>query len=140
LETGNTIQKGSPTGRSITLINSFAIKGQFFNFSTRGQWMWDELRVAVPNDRDAYSTIEQVRKEVDEETAKSFHAAEQEWTHLNRHFTAEPSVNMRPGSSGIDLVVRYVTRASERFEVRNRLYQRLLNLLHKPAAKSTSAS
>jgi uncharacterized protein (DUF1778 family) len=41
---------------------------------------------------------------------------------------------MRPGASGIDIVVRYVTRASERFEVRNRLYERVIGLLNQPPA------
>jgi hypothetical protein len=40
-------------------------------------------------------------------------------------------VDMRPAASGIDIVVRYVTRAGERFEMRNRLYQTVIGLLHK---------
>jgi len=38
-------------------------------------------------------------------------------------------VSLRPSSTGIDVLVRYVTRASERFLVRNRLYQRVIDLL-----------
>lgn len=132
LETGNTLDKGHPTGRRIAFINSFAIRGQYFNYSTTGQWMWDEIRVSIPPDRDAYATIEEVRQEVVDETEKDTLTAGEEWKRVNRRFTAEPAVDMRPGSSGIDLIVRYVTRASDRFEVRNRLYQRILNLLHKP--------
>ena len=45
-------------------------------------------------------------------------------------FSAAPVVNQRPANSGIDLRVRYVTRASERFEVRNRLYQHVIELMH----------
>ena len=41
LETGNWTDKGHPTGRRVTFMNSFAVTGQFFNFSTVGQWMWD---------------------------------------------------------------------------------------------------
>ena len=74
-----------------------------------------------------------MRKEVVDETANDTHTAQQEWKRVNRRFTAEPAVDMRPGSSGIDLVIRYVTRASDRFEVRNRLYHRILSLLHKPS-------
>ena len=40
-------------------------------------------------------------------------------------------MNLRPTGSGIDIRVRYVTRASERFGVRNRLYQRVIDLLRK---------
>ena len=54
--------------------------------------------------------------------------AEQEWkrgTHGQdlSSFSTDPAVNLRPSGSGIDIEVRYVTRASERFEMRNRLYR-----------------
>jgi len=39
---------GHPTGRRVTFINSFAIKGQSFNFSTAGPWLWDEITVGIP--------------------------------------------------------------------------------------------
>lgn len=95
--------------------------------------MWDEIRVGIPPELNASSTIDLVRQEVVHETAKDIQTAEEEWKRVNRSFTAEPAVDMRPGPSGIDLIVRYVTRASDRFEVRNRLYQRILSLLHKPS-------
>jgi hypothetical protein len=38
---------------------------------------------------------------------------------------------LAPGA--VDLVVRYVTRATERFDLRNRLYQSLIELLRTPA-------
>ena len=44
---------------------------------------------------------------------------------------------MRPGPSGVDLVVRYVTRAGERFDLRNRMYQCLLDLLREPDTGNT---
>ena len=51
LETGNLADKGLPTGRRITFMNRFAIRGQYFNFSTTGQWMWDEITVSCPRIR-----------------------------------------------------------------------------------------
>jgi uncharacterized protein (DUF1778 family) len=47
-------------------------------------------------------------------------------------------VNLRPSSSGIGIQVRYVTRASERFELRNRLYQRVVELLQQPPKPDSS--
>ena len=47
LETGNWTDSGHPTGRKVTFVNSFAIEGHYFNFSTSGQWLWDELTVSV---------------------------------------------------------------------------------------------
>jgi small-conductance mechanosensitive channel len=139
LETGNWTDKGHPTGRRVTFINSFAIRGQFFNFSTTGQWMWDELSVSVPAGEDTYSTIEKIHKAVIDATEKDAHIAETEWKRNSRsqglsQFTAEATVNLRPSASGVDVIVRYVTRAADRAETRNKLFQRVLDVLRTPAA------
>jgi small-conductance mechanosensitive channel len=140
LETGNWTDQGHPTGRRVSFINSFAIKGQYFNFSTTGQWMWDEITFSIPAAEESYALIELIHAAVLKETEKAARLAEVEWKRIARRhaglsqFAADPAVEMRPGASGINIVVRYVTRASERFEVRNRLYERVIGLLHKPPA------
>jgi len=136
LETGDLADKGHPTGRRITFINSFAIRGQFFNFSTHGQWMWDEITVAVPASANTQEMIQCIQEAVVSETAANAGVAEQEWKRGTRgdglsRFSATPVVNLRPSGSNIDIQVRYVTRASERFELRNRLYQHVVDLLQK---------
>ena len=55
LETGNWTSRGHPTGRRVTMINSFAIRGQYFNFTTHGQWMWDEIKLTVGSAAAAYA-------------------------------------------------------------------------------------
>ncbi len=138
LETGTLADKGLPTGRRITFMNGFAIRGQYFNFSTTGQWMWDELTVSPSPTADIHATVESIHKVVLEETEKNAKVAEQEWkrgTHgidLSR-FSATPVANLLPSGSGIDIQVRYITRASERFDLRNRLYQKILQLLRNPS-------
>jgi small-conductance mechanosensitive channel len=139
LETGNWTDKGHPTGRRVTFINSFAVTGQFFNFSTSGQWMWDEISVNVPAGEGTYKTIEAIHKAVLEQTEKDAKLAEAEWKSANKlqglgQFSATPSVDMRPAAAGIDILVRYVTRAGDRFEMRNKLYQTVIDLLHRPEA------
>jgi small-conductance mechanosensitive channel len=135
LETGNWTDKGHPTGRMVTFINNFAITGQYFNFSTSGQWMWDEISVNIPSGPDTSRTIEAIHTAVEKETAKDTAMAEEEWKRAAKqnvlsHFTAKPSVDMRPSAAGVDVLVRYVTRASERYEVRNRIYESVISLLH----------
>ena len=34
---------------------------------------------------------------------------------------------MRPAGAGVDVLIRYVTRASDRLKVRNRLYERVMD-------------
>jgi small-conductance mechanosensitive channel len=141
LETGNWTDKGHPTGRRVTFINKFAIAGQYFNFSTASQWMWDEITVNIPPGADTYKTIDAIHDAVIKETQNDASLAEREWQNSTSQnglsqFKAAPSVAMRPASSGVDIVVRYVTRAGDRFDMRNRLYQSVIDLLHKPQAKA----
>ncbi|MDP9039240.1 MAG: mechanosensitive ion channel [Acidobacteriota bacterium] len=138
LETGNWTDKGHPTGRRVTFINSFAIRGQYFNFSTAGQWMWDEISLNVPPGEGTYETIEAIHKAVLQQTSENASLAEAEWKGATKQrglsqFSAKPSVDLRPAASGIDVLVRYITRAGDRFEIRNKLYSTMIELLHKPA-------
>jgi small-conductance mechanosensitive channel len=137
LETGNWTDKGHPTGRRVMFMNSFAVTGQFFNFSTAGQWMWDEISLNVPAGEGTYKTIEAIHNAVLTQTEQDAKLAESEWKGAARmhelgQFSAVPSVDMRPAASGIDIIVRYVTRAGDRFEMRNKLYQTVIKLLHEP--------
>jgi len=135
LETGGLADHGLPTGRRITFMNGFAIRGQYFNFSTAGQWMWDEITVSVPAGADIDALMKELEKAVVAQTQENTRLAEQEWKHTGRgeglsRFSAEPVVTARPSGSGTDLHLRYVASASSRFELRNRLYEALAGLLH----------
>ena len=137
LETGNWADIGHPTGRHVAFINSFAIRGQYFNFSTTGQWMWDEISVSVPSSENTYAMVEDIHKAVVEETDKNATAAEQEWQRGSRadglgQFSADATVNLRPSAAGVDVLVRYVTRASDRADMRNKLFQRVLDVMRRP--------
>ena len=79
LETGNWSDSGHPTGRRVTFTNSFAIEGHYFNFSTSGQWLWDQLQVVVPTGQDPYPIVDAITKHVTDATAESTRQAEQEW-------------------------------------------------------------
>jgi small-conductance mechanosensitive channel len=145
LETGNWTDKGHPTGRRVTFINNFAITGQYFNFTTSGQWMWDEITVNLPPGVDAAETVDAIHSSVLKETEKGAGLAEQEWQKTTHHnglsqFTAAPSVDLRPAGAGVDLVIRYVIRASDRFEMRNRVYQSIIDLLHKQSDEATAST
>ena len=137
LETSSLSGQGLPTGRSITFMNSYAIRGQYFNFSTAGQWMWDEIVATIPASADVNALAQRVESAVREETRDNARLAEREWRYASRdaglgRFDAAPVVNLRPSGAAIELHVRYVTPAAARFESRNRLYQRVIELLREP--------
>jgi small-conductance mechanosensitive channel len=134
LETGNWTDSGHPTGRRVTFTNSFAIEGHYFNFSTTGQWLWDELTLVLPTGKDPYPIVESIRKKVEQETHESAQQAEQEWRRAASSremsgFSAAPAISVKPVLGGVEVAVRYITRANERFTLRSKLNQSAVQLL-----------
>src|SRR6201997_5462926 len=134
LETGNWTDSSHPTGRRVTFKNSFAIEGHYFNFSTSGQWLWDELQIVVPSGQDPYPIVDAIQKKVLEVTSEGAQQAEREWQGAAKSRdmssrSAAPAINIRPVIGGIEIVVRYVVRASERYQLRAKLYEAAVSLL-----------
>jgi small-conductance mechanosensitive channel len=135
LETGNWTDAGHPTGRRVSFVNTFAIEGHFFNFTTSGQWMWDELELTIPSDQDRYAIIDALQKLVEKETEENARKAELEWSKTTTRYrvqsiSAKPAINVRPSGSGVEVSLRYITRAYERHETREKLYAAVLELMH----------
>jgi small-conductance mechanosensitive channel len=135
LEMGNWTNTGHPTGRRVSFMNGYAIEGHYFNFSTAGQWLWDELQVTVPASGDPYATAERIRELVEKETEADAQQATQDWERITRQygtqsFSARPSVDLRPASNGLEIQVRYIARGPQRYEVKSRLFRQIVDVLH----------
>ncbi len=134
LETGNWTANGHPTGRKVSFLNGYAIRGKYFNFSTVGQWMWDEIKVSVPPGTDVHPLIKGIYEATVKTTEADAKMAEAEWKRVTREegspqFSAMPSVNLRPGGAGVDILIRYITRAGVRVDTRNRLFSMIVELM-----------
>jgi small-conductance mechanosensitive channel len=143
LETGNWTDSGHPTGRRVTFTNSYAIEGHYFNFSTSGQWLWDELQVVLPTGEDPYPVIDAIQKSVVEATQATAKEAAKELRSAAGSrdigsFSAEPAINLRPVLGGIELSVRYITQANQRSQLRTKLNQAAVDLLGKRNVKTVS--
>ena len=141
LETGNWTDTGHPTGRKVSFVNNYAIEGHFFNFTTSGQWLWDELQILVPAEQDAYALLEPIQDAVVKETEANTRTAAEEWQRASSHYrvrsvSATPAVTLRPTSSGVEIHVRYITRAHERHAMRARVYQAIVQLLRRKGVET----
>jgi small-conductance mechanosensitive channel len=134
LETGNWTDSGHPTGRRVTFTNSFAIEGHYFNFSTSGQWLWDELQIVLPAGQNPYPIVDAIQKKVLEATSEGTRQAEQEWKGAAKSrdmntISAAPAINVKPVIGGTEISVRYITRANERSQLRAKLNHAAVDLL-----------
>jgi small-conductance mechanosensitive channel len=139
LETGNWSNQGHPTGRQVAFSNSFAMEKHYFNFSTSNQWLWDQLRVIVPSGGDPYAIARQIADTVERETREDAEKAAEDWDRVASKygassFSAKPAVDLRPSSSGLEVAVRYITKAPHRDRVKSRLFEVIVDLLHKRAS------
>jgi small-conductance mechanosensitive channel len=135
LETGNWTEPGHLTGREVAFMNMYAVNGYYFNFSTAGQWLWDELQVAIPVNQNPYPLIAKIQAIVAAETEVQAQAAEREWQRVShrygiRTFSAQPTVNLKLNDRGVIVVIRYIARADERTAVRQRLDHDVVKLFH----------
>ena len=133
LETGGW-SGGHPTGRRATFNNNFAIEGHYFNFSTSGRWLWDEVQIVVPTGQDPYPLADAMQKVIDEATADSAREAEAQWSASRRSprfspLSASPSIHLRPTPGGVEIVARYVTHVGEREDLRAKLYHLAVEML-----------
>ena len=145
LETGNWTAHGHPTGRKVSFLNGYAIRGKYFNFSTVGQWMWDEIKVTIPAGADTHPLIKKIYEAFVKATEENAKMAEAEWKRVTHEegspqFSAMPSVNLSPAGTGIDVVIRYITRAGVRVDMRNRLYAMILELMQGDTKGSGNAA
>jgi small-conductance mechanosensitive channel len=143
METGNWTDSGHPTGRRVTFTNSFAIEGHYFNFSTSGQWLWDELQIVLPAGQDPYPMLDAIHKKVIEATQATAEQAKQEWQGASGSrelggISVAPAVSVKPVVGGVEVAVRYITRASERYELRAKLNQAAVEILGGRAAPVSS--
>ncbi len=142
METGNWTDTGHPTGRKVAFVNSFAIEGHFFNFSTAGQWLWDELQVLIPEGQNPYPLVEKIQKMVEEETRSDSALAEQEWKTSTKNrlqsLSVVPAIHLRPTGAGVEMQVRYITSAHERYTMRSRMYEKIVGLMHGEAKSPTT--
>jgi hypothetical protein len=81
--------------------------------------LWDELTVTIPAAGDPYRMAEEIRTLVERETDPDSAEASQDWERVTskygaRSFSARPAVNLRPGVNGLEVAVRYITRAPQR--------------------------
>jgi small-conductance mechanosensitive channel len=134
LETGNWTDLSHPTGRRVTFTNGFAIAGHYFNFSTSGQWLWDELQIVLPAGQNPYPIVDALQKKVLEVTSDSAHQAELEWKGAAqlrdmKTLSTTPFISVKPVAGGTEIRVRYITHASERSEMRAKLYHAAVDLL-----------
>src|SRR2546430_9016193 len=132
------------SGRRVTFTKSVAIERHYFNFSTSGQWLWDELQVVLPAGQDPYPIVDAIQKKVVDATAESAKQAEQEWKNAARSrdmraLSAAPAINVKPVIGGVEIAVRYITRANERYQLRAKLNQAAVDLLGQKAVPPPAA-
>jgi len=104
--------------------------------------LWDELQVEVGQGANPYPLVEAIQRLVEEETRASAAQAEKEWQKsagYQKSLTAAPAIHLRPTASGVEMQIRYITSANERYVTRSKLYEKIVGLLRGEAKPQEGA-
>ena len=134
METGNWNEPGHPTGREVSFMNLFAVEGHYFNFTTSGQWLWDEIKLIIPWGVDPYPIVAKIEETAKEETTNNARKAEQDWQRTTRgytvkRFSAAPGINLRTVEDGVEVTVHFISTAVERYQLRLKLSHAAVGLI-----------
>ena len=96
--------------------------------------MWDEIKVSVPPGTSVHPFLKGIYEATVKITEADAKMAEAEWKRVTHEegspqFSAMPSVNLSPAGAGVDIVIRYITRAGVRVETRNHLFAMIVDLM-----------
>ena len=96
--------------------------------------MWDEIKVTAPPETDIHLLLKGIYEATVKTTEADVKMAEAEWKSVTHEegspqFSPMPSVNLRPAGAGVDIVIRYITRAGVRVESRNQLFAMIVALM-----------
>lgn len=131
LEVGNWVGAEQSTGRVVFFPNSFIFKSHYFNYSTGNSFIWDEIHFTVTYESD-WKRARQILEEVATRASQTFmDAAKGSQQKLERQYqinlgTLTPYVYVSIASSGIDLVLRYLTGIRQRRSTQDQICQEIL--------------
>jgi hypothetical protein len=99
----------------------------------------------LPGGHDPYPIINAIQKKVLEATQETAEQAKQEWSRSTNSqemgaISVAPAISVKPVVGGIEVAVRYVTRANERYALRSKLYQAAVELLGSKAVQAPAAA
>ena len=74
-------------------------------------------------------------EEREDSESDSRHGIKAEWREATTRYrvqaiSAVPGINVVPTAAGIEVHVRYITRANERHESRKRMYEAVVEMMH----------
>jgi small-conductance mechanosensitive channel len=124
------------TGRLTTLPNSHVISNHINNYTKDHPFIWDELTILITQQSQWKEAIKQIESIVETETKNLIDDAKKEITKMGEKYyirpqTLHPTVYTSLKENQIQIRVRYLTRAKERRNMKNRLRQIIFSTLEK---------
>lgn len=123
-----------PTGRVVTVSNRKTFTDPVFNYSAHFDWIWEELRLAVPFDADWRRADALLLEEISEHDPELRRRGEEALAELaDRYLISraeiEPQTFVRMDEHAIELTGRFVTGVRTARSAKDAITRRLLGRL-----------
>ena len=134
---GELVSTHQPSGRTITLPNSVVLSSHVHNYSWEEfPYVWNELGIQVAYETDLDFTRAVMEREAEQLLGDEMRRRIGEYrerldeTPVELEVRDGPSVNVRQEESWVDLRLRYLVHPKRGTQVRNELYDRVLESLN----------
>jgi small-conductance mechanosensitive channel len=124
------------TGRLTTLPNSYVISNHVDNYTKAHPFIWDELTILITQQSQWKEAMKQIESIVETETSYLIDDAEKEISKMGeKYYVRQQTLHATTYTSlkenQIQIRVRYLTRAKERRNMKNKLRQIIFSTLEK---------
>lgn len=131
MEIGEWVKADQYTGRIVSVANNLIFSNPVINYTKNWHFLWDEITIPITYDSDWRLAEEIILKHGQDYSKNIQEGAFEELRTLNEKYplqkaTVEPRLFVTLTDNWIEMTLRYVTKVSERREVKGKLHYELL--------------
>ena len=131
MEIGEWVKADQYTGRVVSVANNLIFSNPVINYTKNWHFLWDEITIPITYDSDWRLAEEIILKHGQDYSKNIQEGAFEELRTLNEKYplqkaTVEPRLFVTLTDNWIEMTLRYVTKVSERREVKGKLHYELL--------------
>jgi small-conductance mechanosensitive channel len=145
MEVGQWVKGDLYTGRVVVLPNSVVLKSAVYNYSSNFPFLWDEVTIPIKYGSDSKLSRKILQQAALEELGEHVKVAEETWNAMLRTYALDqasvhPMITLALNDNWMEYTIRYVIDFKSRRGAKDRLFQKILELVEESEGKVGFAS
>lgn len=145
METGQWVKGDLYSGRIVLVANSFIFKEPVFNYSGDFPFLWDEVTVPIKHGCDHRLARNLLKTAANDVVGGYIPKVQENWKEMQRKYlieeaSIEPTVTLVANDNWLEFTIRYIVDFKERRMTKDRLFERILDVIAETDGRIALAS